>query len=106
MLPACQSGYQHDEGGLRQMEVGDKGIQHLEAVARIDEDVGPAGTLGHGAVLGGKGLDGTAGGGTHTDDPTAVFLRLIDDVRRVSKKKIHGLAAKIKATFDAVGVQQ
>ena len=24
----------------------------------------------------------------------------------VSKKKIHGLAAKIKATFDAVGVQQ
>ena len=45
VLPARQGGHQHDEGGLGQVEVGDKAVQHLELVAWVDEDIGPPGAL-------------------------------------------------------------
>ena len=60
------------------MEIGDQSVQHLEAVAGIDEDAGPARRLLQSAVLGGKALHRPAGGSPHTDDPAAVPLGLID----------------------------
>ena len=45
MLPSRQGGHQHDEGGLRQVEIGDEGVQHLESVPRIDKDISPPGAL-------------------------------------------------------------
>ena len=51
MLPSRKGGNQHDQSGFRQMEVGDQGVQHLEAVARIDENIRVAAARFHLAVL-------------------------------------------------------
>ena len=42
MLFSSQCRYQHHQCGLRQMEIGDQSVDHLEAVTRIDKDLGPA----------------------------------------------------------------
>ena len=42
MLLSSQCRYQHHQCGLRQMEIGDQSVDHLEAVTRIDKDLGPA----------------------------------------------------------------
>jgi len=51
MLTARQGGHQHDQGGFRQVEIGDQGVRGLEVVAGIDEDIRPSGAGLHGAVL-------------------------------------------------------
>ena len=81
MLPARQGGDQHDEGALRQVKVGDKAVHDLEAVAGVDEDVGPARLGLHMPVLRRPALDGPAGGGAHADDPAPGGLGAVDEVR-------------------------
>ena len=80
MLPPCQRRHQHDERGFRQVEVGDEGVRHLEAVARIDKDIRPAGAGPHGAVLPHPGFYRAAGGGAHADDAPAIGTGTVDEV--------------------------
>ena len=80
MFSACQCRYQHDECGLRQVEVCDQTVQNLELVARIDENVGPAAARADRAVLSRCGFNRPAACRTDTDDASAIFLRLIDHV--------------------------
>ena len=61
MFPSCQSGSQHDEGGFGQVEVGDEGVQALEPVAGVDEDIGPPGLHRQRPILVGEGLSNGAG---------------------------------------------
>ena len=64
------------------MEVGDQSVQYLKLVARIDEDVGVALLLvQRQALFGAQRLEGAAAGGAHRDDPLAVCLGLVDQVR-------------------------
>ena len=42
VLSSRKGGNQHNEGTLRKMEIGDQSVDHLEAVTRIDKDLGPA----------------------------------------------------------------
>ena len=42
VFPARQSGYQHDQGALRQMEIGDQSVHAFELAAGIQEDIRPA----------------------------------------------------------------
>ena len=72
---------QHDEGRFRQMEVGDQRIHALKLIARIDEDIGPAGGRRHGAIRKCCGLDGTTAGGAGTDDTMALCVGAIDLIR-------------------------
>ena len=81
MFPSGQSGDQHNQGGFRQMEIGDQPIQHLKAVARVDKDIGPPCGFLQRTIFGSPTLNGTAGRGTHTDDPSPVLLGLVDDPR-------------------------
>ena len=62
------------------MEVGDEGVDALERITGIDEDVGIAGTGGQGAVGGGGAFQGAHGGGADADDPAAVFAGGVDDL--------------------------
>ncbi len=39
-FPAGQRADQHEQRGLRQVEVGQQGVDDEEAIARIDEDIG------------------------------------------------------------------
>ena len=55
------------------MKVGDKPIQHLELVSRIDKDAGVPGTGRERTVLPG-GFQSAAGGGAHCDDPPALLF--------------------------------
>ena len=77
LLASGEGGNQHDQRGLRQVEVGDQGVHGLEAVAGVDEDVGPAGLFGKVTVPVGKAFDGPAGGGPHTDDPAPLGPGLV-----------------------------
>ena len=36
----CEGGNQHDEGGLRKVEIGEQGVDGFEAIGWMDEDVG------------------------------------------------------------------
>ena len=64
------------------MEVGDQSVQYLKLVTRIDEDVGVALLLvQRQALFGAQRLEGAAAGGAHRDDPLAVCLGLVDQVR-------------------------
>ena len=82
MFPACQGGHQHDKRTLRQMEVGDQGIHDLEAVAWINEDIGPSGFGLHMAILFRPALQGTAGSGAHADYAPTGSFGAIDEVCR------------------------
>ena len=65
------------------MEVGHKAVHHLEAVAGVDIDVGPAGLGLHVAVLRRPGFQRPAGGGAHADAAPAVGFGTVDEVRRL-----------------------
>ena len=99
MLPSCQRRYQHDERGLRQVEIGDQRVHDLKAIAGIDEDIRPAGAGPHGAILRRLRLHGAAACGTHADDPAAVFLRLVDKVCRLLRDDtvfaVHGVVGDL-----------
>ena len=73
--------YQHYQSRLRQMEIRDQCIQHLETISGIYENLSivTAG-LYHALLVRGT-LHGTAAGGTHADHTTTISLRLIDRVR-------------------------
>ena len=43
MLATRKCGYQHDEGALRQMEIGDQTVHGLEGIARVNENIRPFG---------------------------------------------------------------
>ena len=82
MLPSCQGGNQHHQSGFRQMEIGDQGVQYLEAVARIDKNIRVVAAFLQMAVFIAGALHGAAAGGTHADHPVAVLLRPVDFLRR------------------------
>ena len=87
MLVAGEGADQHNQGALRQMEVGDQSVQYLKLVARIDKDVGVALLLvQRQALFGAQRLEGAAAGGAHRDDPLAVCLSLVDQVRRLLRQ--------------------
>ena len=49
-------------------------VQHLELVPRIDENICPSGAGTHGSILRCLRFYRAAAGGTHADDPPAVFF--------------------------------
>ena len=51
VIPAGQCTDQHHQRGLRQMEIGDQCIDHLELIARIDKNVRPAALCGKRTVI-------------------------------------------------------
>ena len=83
VLPPGKGGHQHNEGALRQVEVGHQAVHHLEFVAGVDIDVRPAGPGLHMAVVRGPGLQCPAGGGAHADAPAPTGPGLVDEVRRL-----------------------
>ena len=58
-------------------------VQHLELVPRIDKNICPSGAGTHGSILRCLRFYRAAAGGTHADDPPAVFLRLVDKIGRL-----------------------
>lgn len=48
---AGKGGYEHHEGGFRQVKIRDQGIHHLEVITGIDEDRGVVRTGLHDAIL-------------------------------------------------------
>src|SRR5574340_1669657 len=40
VVQATESRYQHQQGGARQVKVGEQALHHLEVVARENEDIG------------------------------------------------------------------
>ena len=80
MLTARQRRYQHNKSGLRQVEIGDQSIHHLEAVARVNEDVCPAAGGSHSAILRRPALQCAAGRCANADHTAAVFLGFVDDI--------------------------
>ena len=94
MLIAGKGADQHDQGALRQVEVGNQAIQHLELVARIDKDVGVARLLVQRQTLtGSQCFQRAAAGGTHSNHPSALLFGLIDEVggalRQIIMLRVH-----------------
>ena len=78
LFVAVQRGHQHDEGALRQVEVGDEAVDAVELDTRVQEDGGVA-TAGFDlAILGGNGFQGAAAGGSNRNDavPGALVSRM------------------------------
>ena len=80
MITAGQGADQHNQGGFRQMEVGDQSIQNLEFVSRIDEDAGFAAAALNNTWGNGSGLKCTAGSGAHCDDAAAVLFSFVNSL--------------------------
>ena len=59
------------------MEIGYQGIQYFKPVSRIDEYLSPSCFGLQDAVVRGSGLNGTAAGGPHTDDPASGRLGVV-----------------------------
>ena len=74
---------QHDQGALRQVEVGHQGVHALEPVSRVDEDVRPAALRVHCAVGVGEALQSAAGRRADADHAAACGLGLVDNAGRL-----------------------
>ena len=81
VFPGAESGNQHDQCALGQMEVGHQGIHEAELVAGIDEDAGPIAPGLH-FPAGPGAFQGPYGGGAHGDDTPAFPFGFVDGVRR------------------------
>ena len=81
MLAPGQSRDKHNQRALRQVEIGDKRVDALEAVAGIDENAGPAGRGLQRPVLGCEALERAAGGRADRNDAAAAAFGFIDRVR-------------------------
>jgi hypothetical protein len=68
-LVACKGRHQHEEGGAGEVEVGDEAVHRLEAVGRVDEEMGLPGPGPDPAVLPGGALQGPDHRGPHRPDP-------------------------------------
>lgn len=79
-----QSGHQHNQGRFRQVEIGDQAIDHLEFVAWIDENLGPATSRLQDSILSCGRFQCTAAGSSNCDHAAAVFLGVVDQLRLVS----------------------
>ena len=79
MLSSGEGGDQHHQSAFRQVEIGDEGIHSLELVARVDEDIRPAGLGFEGAVVIYQGFQRPAGGGAHADNAASAGLGLIEN---------------------------
>ena len=67
------------------MEVGNQCIHALKFIPGINKNAGVIVILANTAVLGCHRLNGAAGGGTHSNHPTAVCLGTVDQLRRLSR---------------------
>ena len=89
------------------MEIRDQAVQHLELIAGINVDVGPASTLFHGAVLSRPALKGSTGGGPNANDSSARFLGLVDDLRRLRRDhtifRVHFMLGGVLLLYRAKG---
>ena len=83
MFAAGESGDKHYQSALRQVEVSNEGVEALEFVAGVNEDVGPAGLGIHRTVFIGKALDRAAGGSADADDSASRTLCLGYYTRRL-----------------------
>jgi len=80
-LAAGKSGYQHHQGRLRQMKIGNHGAYQLEWVSGINEQIAGA-VAGHDFIGIPTGeFKGAHTSGAHGHDATALVMRLIDGVR-------------------------
>ena len=68
LFVAVQRGHQHNEGALRQGEVGDEAVDTVELDTRVQEDGGVAAAGFDLAILGGNGFQGAAAGGSNRND--------------------------------------
>ena len=78
IFPGGKGGNQHDKGGLRQMEVGDKSVHHFKAVSRIDKNVRPGTSGMKNTVLIGIGFNRSTGSGSRADNSSTGLLRAVD----------------------------
>ena len=78
LFVAVQRGHQHDEGTLRQVEVGDEAVNAVELDTRVQEDGGVAAAGFDLAILGGNGFQGAAAGGSNRNDAVPGGLGLPD----------------------------
>ena len=85
VLAARERRDQHDERGLRQVEIRHECIHHLEAVARVDVDARPACGRLHVSVLLRPALERAARRCTDADHASAARLRLVDKRRRLRR---------------------
>ena len=60
------------------MEIGNQSIHCLKSVARIDENIRPAGLFAESAILIGKGFECAAGRGANGDHPAAGGAPFVD----------------------------
>ena len=92
MLPARKGRYEHDQRGLRQMEVRDQSIHKLEGIARINEDLRPAALLpedpSSALVYLRRRLDRPAGSRPDTDHSVPVLMRPVDHIRSLLRDHI------------------
>ena len=73
-----ERGHQHQQGGFRQMEVGDQGVHDLEMVAGVDEDFGPAASCFQDTVFVRGGFQGSAAGGADADNTATGGFGIVD----------------------------
>src|SRR5208337_2456850 len=81
-LEPAEGADEHEERRARQMEIGQKGVDRAEAVARRNEDRGLAGERPNAAALVRRGLDKAGGGRAYADDAPAALARGVQRPRR------------------------
>ena len=74
MLPPRQSGHEHNECGLRQMEIGDQAGQDLKLIPGINKDLRPSAAGFEPSVFICRRFDGTAACGSHADHTLSILL--------------------------------
>ncbi len=73
ILFSAEGADQHEQSGLRKVEVGEKGVHNLEMISGIDEKIGMAGSGAHSAsALPGGVFESADGGGPDRDDAAGI----------------------------------
>ena len=83
MFFSCKGRNQHQQRGLRKMEIGDQSVNRFKFIAWINKDLCPATSGFYDSVFSGCGLQGTAAGSSHGNHSSTVFLCVIDQFRLI-----------------------
>ena len=79
VFASAEGADQHEQGGLREVEIGEHGAHCLEFEAGVDEEVGSGGTRENGSCAeANRMFEGADGGGTDGDDAARGEESLID----------------------------
>src|SRR5207248_6373384 len=79
-VPSGEGAHQHQQRALRQMKVGEHGVDNPELIARRDEEPGPA-LPRRNTVTGCSTFQDSDARGPHRDDPLALTAGLVDGAR-------------------------